>query len=89
MIAHLKSHKDDIERINPEVFEHLVAEFLAAGGFDDVRLVGRNRRTQADIFAATKVGAFGVPMRLFVEAKRWRNRVGMEVINQVFGAYLT
>jgi DNA-binding CsgD family transcriptional regulator len=89
LIAHLRSHKDDLDRLRPEVFEHLVAEFLACEGFSDVRLVGRNRRTSADIYAATSIGAFDVPIRMFVEVKRWKDRVGIEVINQVFGALLT
>lgn len=70
------------------MFEHLVAEFLAARGFADVRLVGRNPRTSADIFAADFLRAAEIPIKIFVEVKRWRETIGIEVIHQVLGAFL-
>lgn len=88
LIAHLQTHNDDLKRIHPLVFEHLFAEFLAAGGFSDVRLVGRNSRTSADIFAAKFIRAAGIPIKLFVEVKRWKHTIGIEIINQVLGAFL-
>lgn len=87
LISHLKQHNDDLIKINPILFEHLFAEFLAAQGFDDVRLVGRNSKTSADIFAAKLVPA-DIPIKVFVEVKRWKNSIGIEVINQVLGAFL-
>jgi hypothetical protein len=88
LIAHLQQNNDDLIKINPLLFEHLFAEFLAARGFDDVRLVGRNAKTSADIFAAKFIPGLDVPMRFFVEVKRWKNTIGIEVINQVLGAFL-
>jgi HJR/Mrr/RecB family endonuclease len=88
LISHLKRQSDDLVNINPLLFEHLFAEFLAARGFDDVRLVGRNTKTSADIFAAKFVPGPDIPMRVFVEVKRWKNTIGIEVINQVLGAFL-
>lgn len=88
LISHLKQHHDDLLKINPQLFEHLFAEFLAAQGFDDVRLVGRNRNTSADIYAAKRFVGPDIPIRLFVEVKRWTGKIGIEVINQVLGAYM-
>lgn len=88
LIAHLQQHNDDLVRINPVLFEHLIAEFLAAQGFDDVRLVGRNTKTSADIFAAKFIPGPDIPIKLFVEVKRWKNKIGIEVIHQVLGAFL-
>jgi DNA-binding CsgD family transcriptional regulator len=88
LIAHLQQHNDDLLKINPILFEHLFAEFLAEQGFDDVRLVGRNARTSADIFAAKFIPGPDIPMRVFVEVKRWKDTIGIEVINQVLGAFL-
>jgi len=87
LISHLKRQSDDLVNINPLLFEHLFAEFLAAQGFDDVRLVGRNAKTSADIFAAKFIPA-DIPIRIFVEVKRWKHTIGIEVINQVLGAFL-
>ncbi len=89
LITHLQKHNNDLHKINPLVFEHLVAEFLAARGFSDVRLVGRNARTSADIFAAKFIRAAEIPIKLFVEVKRWKDTIGIEVINQVLGAFLS
>lgn len=87
LISHLKRQSDDLVKINPLLFEHLFAEFLAAQGFDDVRLVGRNAKTSADIYAA-KFLPTEIPIRVFVEVKRWKHTIGIEVINQVLGAFL-
>lgn len=88
LISHLKQHHNDLLKIDPLLFEHLFAEFLAAQGFDDVRLVGRNPNTSADIYAARHLVGPDIPIRLFVEVKRWKAKIGIEVINQVLGAYL-
>lgn len=86
LIAHLKEHEDDLEKIHPRVVEHLIAEFFASWGFNDVRLVGTNSRTSADIYAANVVNPLGVEHRYFIEVKRWKRKVGIGVINQVLGA---
>ncbi|HEX9928011.1 MAG TPA: restriction endonuclease [Pyrinomonadaceae bacterium] len=88
LIRHLKKYENDICLINPLVFEHLIAEFFASWGFHDVRLVGQNRQTSADIFVAHTINPLGVENRIFVEVKRWRKKVGVEIINQVLGAFL-
>lgn len=88
LIAHLRSHNDDLIKIHPLVFEHLIAEFFASWGFDDVRLVGRNPKTSADIYVAKVVNPVGMETRYFIEVKRWNRKVGIEVINQVLGAMI-
>jgi len=88
LITHLKSHEEDIDKLRWDVFEHLVAEFLASSGFKDVRLVGRSSVTSADIFAAYTIDSIGTKVRYFIEVKRWKNKVGVEIIDQVYGAML-
>jgi len=90
LIQHLRHHNDDVDKVNPEVFEHLVGELMAAAGWHDVKLVGRNPKTHADIFALHYVpNTDGIPVRFFVEVKRWKNKIGVEVINQVYGAMVS
>jgi len=89
LIAHLQTRNDDLRKIPWMVFEHLVAECLGQQGFRDVRLVGRDPRTSADLYATWVVGPIGSPIRFFIEVKRWRERVGITVINEVVGAMFT
>ena len=86
LIVHLKSHHEDITKIPPDVFECLVAEFLASRGFDEVKLVGRDPHTSADILAIRRDEAAGARVRYFVEVKRVSERIGVGVIDRVMGA---
>lgn len=86
LIAHLATHEDDLRKIPWEVLEHLVGEFLANQGFRDVRLVGRDPRTSADLYATWIIDPVSVHIRFFIEVKRWRERLGVTVINEVLGA---
>jgi hypothetical protein len=88
LIDHLRTHQDDLLAIQPKVFEHLIAEFLAYQGFSDIALVGSDPRTAADIFATTPAGQIGNKLRYFIEVKRWKERVGVEVIDRVLGAMI-
>jgi len=88
LVLHLKKSVDDLFKLPPKIFEHLVAELLKARGFRDVRLVGSNPLTSADIFATVYVDAIGFEMKFFVEVKRWKDKVGIEVIDKVLGALL-
>lgn len=87
LILHLKKHERDLESVPWQVFEELVAEFMASWGFTDVRLVGRDPSTQADIMAVHWVEPSGVRLKYFVEVKHTKDSVGMEVISQVYGAF--
>ena len=86
LIQHLKSHHEDMQKLPPDVFEHLIGEFLAANGFEDVSLVGSNPSTSADIFAAYTIPPLEQKLRFFIEVKRTQQKVGIEVINNVLGA---
>lgn len=89
LIQHLKRENSDIEKVHPEVCEHLVAELMASAGWDEVKLVGRSTDTSADIFAVHYMpGGFDIPVRYFVEVKRHKNRIGVEVFDQVYGAMI-
>lgn len=89
LIKHLQRHGEDLAKIRPDVFEQLVGELLRSTGWEDIRFVGRNPRTSADIFAGHYTpGGLG-QHRMFVEVKRWRKRIGVEVFNQVLGAMIS
>ena len=64
-----------------------MAELLASRKFREVRLVGKNQKTSADIFATKYVDDIG-EHRYFVEVKRWKDRIGVEVIDRVYGAMI-
>ena len=88
LIVHLRHHHSDLIDIPAEIFEHLVAEFFASWGWDEVRHVGRNSETSADILVGRFDDNLNERVRYFVEVKRWRQRIGIEVINQVLGAMI-
>ncbi len=88
LISHLKNHPDDLRLLDWRVFEHLVAEFFAEMGYSDVRLVGRSGKTGADVFALKKIEPDGTELRIFIETKRWKDNVGIEVVDRVYGAFL-
>jgi DNA-binding CsgD family transcriptional regulator len=88
LIGYLRHHEDDLQKLPFDVFEHLVGEFLAQRGFDEVKLVGREADTSADILAVHRVQPIDSEVRYFVEVKRWKDRVGIEVINAVYGAMI-
>lgn len=86
LIIYLQSHETDLEKMDALVFEHLVAEFLKQRGFTDVRLVGKDFNTSADIYAVERPNSLGISTKYFVEVKRHKKKVGIGVINTVFGA---
>lgn len=88
LITCLKNHENDLRKLSWQVFEHLIAEFFASWGYEDVCVIGRNPQTAADIIAMRKPDTSGVGIRYFIEVKRWKNRVGVEVVDRVIGALL-
>jgi hypothetical protein len=86
LIQHLKLNPADIPKLPWEVFEHLIAEFFASWGYEEVRLVGRDSSTSADIYAVQKIDPAGVRIRYYVEVKRCKDRIGVDVIDRVYGA---
>jgi len=87
LLERLHANTDNIEKLQPDVFEHFVAELLASRGFKNVRLIGREKKTSADIFATKYVDDVG-EHKYFVEVKRWKDRIGVEVIDRVYGAMI-
>ncbi|MEM8995100.1 MAG: restriction endonuclease [Acidobacteriota bacterium] len=88
LIEHLRYYKEALSEIRWDVAEHLVAEVLASKGYVDVRLVGRDVTTAADIYAAHTYDPLGTTIRFFIEVKHHKEPVGVEVINSVLGAVL-
>lgn len=89
LLGYLRQHTQDLQSLQPDVFEQLIAELLAGVGWEDVRLVGRDPRTSADILAGHYCSSVGARIRVFVETKRWRGKVGVEVFNSVLGAMIS
>jgi hypothetical protein len=88
LIHYLRENESDLQKLRFDVFEHLVGECLKQRGFDEVKLVGRDQQTSADIFAMQKLNTIGGEFRCFVEVKRWKDKVGIEVVDRVYGAML-
>lgn len=88
LVKHLQARTDDLSKLNEYVFEEIVAELLAQQGYENVELVGRNPNTSADIFALQTINPSGITVRLFIEVKKWKRKVGIGVINEVYGAMM-
>jgi Restriction endonuclease/Sigma-70, region 4 len=88
LMRHLKSNIGDLRKVRWDVFEHVVGEYLAYSGFRDIKLVGRDQSTSADIAALYVVPKLGTKIRYFIEVKQWRNRVGVRVIDEILGAMI-
>lgn len=86
LIHYLKMNPADIQKLRWDVFEHLIAEFFASWGFPDVRLVGRDPSTSADVFAVSRPDPTGLSYRYFVEVRRREERIDVNVIDRVYGA---
>lgn len=89
LISHLKHNKDDLRKLPPKIFEYLVAEFFASWGYEEVHLLGNNPYTAADIMAMKKADKSGVKIKYLIEVKRWKDKVGVEVIDRVYGAIVS
>ncbi len=88
LVRHLQCRSDDLSKLNEYVFEEIVAELLAQQGYENVKLVGRNPNTSADIFALQTINPSGIKVRLFIEVKKWKKKVGVSIINCVYGAMM-
>lgn len=86
LMDYLRNKPERISRLKGTVFEEVVAELLAQRGFKTVIHVGRRKDTSADILAIEQSPITGVHLRYFIEAKLWAHKVGVEVIDRVYGA---
>ncbi len=89
LIEYLQENEKELDKIRWDVFEHLIAEFFASWGFEDVRLVGRNSMTSADVFAAYTINPAGTKVKYFIEVKRRKDKIGVQIIDQVYGAMIS
>ena len=87
LLLYLKDRPDNLIKLPSNIFEQLVAECLASKGFDEIKLVGKNPYTAADIFAIEKSSKSGSRIRYFIEVKRWKDKVGVEIIDRIYGAF--
>lgn len=86
LIAHLRSHYSDIQKIPPDIVEHLIAEFFSSWQYADVRTVGRDSSTGADVHALFRETNAGIDQRIFIEVKRIAHPVEIDVIRALHGA---
>ena len=86
VMAHLGSSPYDLEAIDPYLFEKVIAEYFASIRCK-VTLLGQNPRTGADMLAVRADDPVGVEIRYMIEVKRWKTRVGIEVIDRVLGTF--
>ena len=84
VVTHAKAVIQDIyknhnllDTLNSRLFEEIVAELLDHKGFE-VNLTKRTRDGGYDILALSTVGGF--PIKFLVECKRWKDKVGIEII---------
>jgi hypothetical protein len=89
LMRHLKHEHTDIAKVPAHVFEEIVAELLSGMGWKEIRLVGRSSETSADILAGHFLPDGITPIRVFIEIKRWKDQIGVEVFNQVLGAMVS
>lgn len=85
LITHLKRKPLELEKLPWNIFEELVAEFFASWGFE-VEMFGNNPRSAADLLAIKKEDNTGTRIRYLIEIKKWRDKIGVEVIDRVLGA---
>jgi len=63
LLLYLKDQPENLIKLPWNVFEQLVAECLASKGFDEIKLVGKNPTTAADMFAIENSGMSGSRVR--------------------------
>jgi hypothetical protein len=75
----------ELQICSPRRFEELVAELLAADGWEDVRLVPRNNAAGPDIIAVSTRLVRSAPLKMIVECKRHTDGrpVDIDVVRKV------
>jgi hypothetical protein len=84
VMAHFKNSPDDLSSVDPLLFEKIIAEYFASIDCS-VKLLGQNPKTGADILAVRTDDTVGLEIRYMIEVKRWKHKVGIEVIDRVLG----
>lgn len=83
LASHLKRRYTDIHSITPRRFEELIAEIFRSLGWD-ATLTQQTRDNGVDIYLFN--GSSG--SQAIVECKRYKNTVGIEMINRLLGVQL-
>jgi superfamily II DNA or RNA helicase len=74
---------ESLRNVTWQAFERLVLRMLLLDGFDGARLVGQTGDRGADVVAHKRA------KRWLVQIKRWKARVGIDVVDQTFQALQT
>lgn len=77
----LISHPNLLKTLNWRIFERLIADIIEAFGYE-VELMQGTKDNGIDVVAIKKVDVFGIH-RYLIQAKRWRNNVGVEPVQQL------
>ena len=77
----IQANPELLRTIEWRVFERLLADMLERFGFE-VELQRGTRDGGVGIFAVKRIGVFG-PERFLIQAKRWKNKVGVEPVQQL------
>ncbi len=85
LIKLLKANSEKLEDLSWQIYEQLIGEFFASWGYY-VSFVGSDSSTGADIIAIKPPDPSGISHKYFIEVKRWKDRVGVEVVDRVIGA---
>ena len=88
LINHIGKNSDDLSKVKWQVVEHLVGELLAAQGFEDVRLLGQNSVTGADVYACKTIDGVDMQMKFYVEVKHVRRTIGIDAVRLLYGAMM-
>lgn len=76
---------DRIRRMDPVGFEQLIAELLAALGFEEVTVTARSGDGGIDVRGTLVVGEV-IRTRMAVQAKRWKQNIQAPIVQQVRGS---
>ena len=76
---------DRARAVPPAEFESLVAELLAAIGFEDTNVTSTSKDGGIDV-RGTLLAAGAVHIRMAVQAKRWKHNIQAPVVQQVRGS---
>lgn len=86
VMAYFKKNPTELQAVDPYLFERIIAEYFASIGCN-VKLLGQNPKTGADILAVRTDDPVGVDIRYLIEVKRTKQKVGIQAIDRVLGTF--
>lgn len=81
-ISSLIENRNELANIKDRFFEELIADLLKADGFEEIELISRVNAPGPDIIAYNS-NPTGGKQQFIVECKRWKNKVGIEVVRSL------